>query len=101
MLTIHRLARIAFGGFILSLLCFSVSCALVGEDGSDTIRRELAWDGSHVLVIDVPADVRFVQRTGPGALEAIGPRRSIETLTVRRGHISTIVCERAAASCSP
>lgn len=49
------------------------------------VTRELPWDGSESLVLEVPAHVRFVQVTGPGRVVVTGSRRSVETFSATGG----------------
>jgi hypothetical protein len=50
--------------------------------------KEIAWDGSAALVLDVPADVTFTQDgAGPGKLTITGPKRSLDALTLTGGRL--------------
>jgi hypothetical protein len=50
-----------------------------------TVTREIAWDGSESLVVDAPAEVRFVQSAGPGKVMVTGAARSVESFRVDGG----------------
>lgn len=52
------------------------------------VTRELPWDGSESLSIEVPASVRFVQTSGAGKVVVTGARRSVETFTSSGGVLS-------------
>jgi hypothetical protein len=52
------------------------------------VTRELPWDGSEMLTIEMPANVRFVQTAGPGKVIVTGPRRSVESFSADGGVLS-------------
>lgn len=86
--TRHHDAR----GSIVSALCFTSACLLVDAaanlgSAGEIITREIAWDGSESMTVDVPADVEYHQEPGPGRRIATGRLRSIDTLAVTGGHI--------------
>lgn len=56
--------------------------------GGGTATRELAWDGSTELEVDIPADVEFTQGTGPGTVSITGPRSAVENVTLNGGRLS-------------
>lgn len=70
---------------LLLLALFSTSLAALAASGGDSITREIPWDGSESLVLDAPANVRFIQASGPGSVLVTGPRRSVETFTATGG----------------
>lgn len=87
---VKLLSLIAIGGALLAAGCFggAYSLANVGDSRSmDTITREVPWDGSGAMTLEVPAVMRYVQAPGPGKIVARGPHRSVSTLTVTGGHI--------------
>jgi hypothetical protein len=49
--------------------------------------RELAWDGSQSLDVDLPADVTYTQGAGPAKLTITGPQNVIQDVEVDDGHI--------------
>lgn len=58
----------------------------------DSATKEIAWDGSTTLVLDVPADVTFTQGgAGPGKLTVTGPKRAIDTLSLAGGRLTDAV----------
>lgn len=50
--------------------------------------RELAWDGSTELELNVPAVVEYVQAPGPGVVEISGPRGMVEKIQLKGGSLS-------------
>lgn len=56
--------------------------------GAPTETRELAWNGSDRLEVEIPADVTYTQAPGPAKLVVTGPRRAIDDLVVEDGRIS-------------
>lgn len=66
-------------------LLLSVLTVQAQSDQESFITRELPWDGSEALVLNVPAAVRFIQAPGPGSVVVTGPRRSVETFKVTGG----------------
>ena len=71
--------------FALLLLLATSPLVVFAQPDSGPVTREIAWDGSESMVLDVPANVRFVQASGPGKVVITGPRRSVETFTVAGG----------------
>ena len=69
----------------LTALFLVNALAVFAQSGKETITREIPWDGSEALTLDVPAEVRFVQTPGPGKVVVTGPRRSVETFEVAGG----------------
>ncbi len=59
-----------------------------GPDGRPVISRELAWDGSESLDLDVSADITYSQAPGPGKLTITGPASAVEDLRLRGGRLS-------------
>lgn len=72
----------------LSALFLASTLAALAQSGKEAITREIPWDGSETLVLDVPAEVRFVQTPGPGKVVITGPRRSVERFDVTGGVLS-------------
>jgi hypothetical protein len=83
---------------VIKLLSIAGACAAVGvsslaasrsleqrDAAGEAVTRELAWDGSESLTIEVPARVRFVQSAGPGKVVVTGPRRSVESFSASGG----------------
>ncbi len=56
------------------------------DSGPDT-TREIAWDGSTGLDLDVPAEVRFTQGPGPAKLSINGPKGSVDHLVLEGGRL--------------
>lgn len=52
-----------------------------------TTTREIAWDGSQTLDLDIPAEIRFTQAEGPGKLVITGPARVVERLRLDDGRL--------------
>jgi hypothetical protein len=67
--------------FFLLIAPFAYSA----QSGHDLITREIPWDGSESMVLDVPANVRFVQAPGRGSVVVTGPRRSVATFSATGG----------------
>jgi hypothetical protein len=103
---IRVLILITVTGFILSVASLSGAFAIGGPDlisrggwawverhggddfgdgGSDAgpqASRTLAWSGSEELDIDLAADVRYVQSTGPASVVVTGPRRAVDRVVI-------------------
>lgn len=47
------------------------------------ITRTLPWSGADRLVVDLPADVRYVQATGPATVTVTGPQSVVAHVIVR------------------
>ena len=45
--------------------------------------RTLAWSGANQLDIDLAADVRYIQTTGPASVVVTGPQKAVEQVVVR------------------
>jgi len=56
------------------------------DDGPQT-SRDLAWSGGDLLGVDIPADVQYVQATGPAKLTVTGSRDVVADVVVDRGRI--------------
>lgn len=56
------------------------------DQGPQT-TRELTWDGSQSLDVDLPADVTYTQAAGPAKLTITGPQNVIQDVEVDDGHI--------------
>ncbi|HEX2800897.1 MAG TPA: DUF2807 domain-containing protein, partial [Phenylobacterium sp.] len=56
------------------------------DDGPQT-SRDLAWGGGDLLGVDIPADVQYVQATGPAKLTVTGSRDVVADVVVDRGRI--------------
>ncbi len=110
---IRVLIIVAVTGFILSAASLSAAFALGGPDivtrggwgwasgdwkgrhwgwsdehegvqaSGPPVTRTLAWSGADALEIDVAADVRYVQATGPATVTVTGPERDVSRLIVR------------------
>ncbi len=63
----------------------ATSLATFAVGDTATVTRELPWDGSESLVLEVPANLRFVQASGPGRVVVTGPSRSVDTFSVSGG----------------
>lgn len=107
---IRTLVLIAVAGFFTSVICFWAAVSFGGpellthrwgvfidewahdDDGPRwegsvaPTTRELPFDGES-LDIDIPAEVRFVQKDGPAAVVVSGPGRLVERLQVFGGRI--------------
>lgn len=68
-----------------STLLLASTLVAFAQSGKESITREIPWDGSEALILDVPAEVRFVQTPGPGKVVVTGPRRSVERFDVIGG----------------
>jgi hypothetical protein len=73
----------------IALLLIAASTAAFAQPNDKTITREFSWDGSEALIIDVPADVQFVQSTGVANVVVTGSRRSVEKFEVACGVLKT------------
>lgn len=70
------------------VLFLATSIAAFAASGkASSLTREIPWDGSEVLILTVPAHVRFIQTPGPGKVVVTGPRRSVETFHVAGGEL--------------
>ncbi|HEY6125772.1 MAG TPA: DUF2807 domain-containing protein [Steroidobacteraceae bacterium] len=82
----NKLLLLAIGGLAVSASALTVAGALEEKDlAKPAITREIAWDGSESLVVDAPAEVRFVQSAGPGKVLITGASRSVETFRIDGG----------------
>uniref|UniRef100_UPI00286E71AE GIN domain-containing protein n=1 Tax=Phenylobacterium sp. TaxID=1871053 RepID=UPI00286E71AE len=52
-----------------------------GDPGPETTRT-LAWTGANRLDIDLSADVRYIQSTGPASVVVTGPQKLVERVVV-------------------
>ena len=74
---------------MVSWSSFAVAESLAASDPAGAaVTRELPWDGSESLIVDVPASVRFVQTSGPGKVVVTGPRRSVDGFSATGGVLS-------------
>jgi hypothetical protein len=65
--SVVRLLTLAAVCAAVSWSSFAVAETLERRDPAATAStRELPWDGSESLTLEVPASVRFVQAVGPG-----------------------------------
>jgi hypothetical protein len=64
---------------------FTLLFATVAVSAKEALTREIPWDGCETLIVDVPADVQFIQAPGAGKIVVTGPRRSVETFEVAGG----------------
>jgi hypothetical protein len=71
--------------YLLLLVLATSTPTVFAESAKNVVTRELDWDGSESLILDVPAVVRFVQASGPGKLVITGPRRSVNSFTAAGG----------------
>jgi hypothetical protein len=86
----RSLTFIAIGSALLSAGCLggAYTLACVNDSGSEElITREIPWDGSEVLIPELPSVTHYIQSPGPGKVIARGPHRSVSTLAVTNGHI--------------
>jgi hypothetical protein len=89
MTSIPRLLALTVACGVISLSSFAFAETLEKNDPAGAaVTRELAWDGSESLTVEVPASVRFVQTEGPGKVIVTGPRRSVEHFTATGGVLS-------------
>jgi putative autotransporter adhesin-like protein len=87
--SVVRLLTLAAVCAAVSWSSFAVAETLERRDPAATAStRELPWDGSESLTLEVPASVRFVQAVGPGKVVVTGPPRSIENFSVAGGVLS-------------
>jgi hypothetical protein len=88
----NRLSRLVALFGICAAISFSTYSASEGLAARDpaaaAVTRELPWDGSESLTLEVPAKVRFVQTEGPAKVVVTGPRRSVEGFSARSGVLS-------------
>lgn len=56
-------------------------------DSGPQKTRDVSWTGGDTLEIDVPAEVRYTQATGPAKLTISGPQRAVDNIEVEDGHI--------------
>jgi hypothetical protein len=85
-----RLTLVAVVSALVSAGCFSGAYSLANSKDSgnhEIISREIPWDGSTSLSLDVRSVVRYVQAPGEGKIVARGPHRSVSTLVVDNGHV--------------
>jgi Putative auto-transporter adhesin, head GIN domain len=112
---IRTLIAVAVTGFIASLICLSVAAGIAGpdaitngawyfthdgdgwwggrhgfhiEDDGPQTTREIAWSGGDSLYVELPADVKYTQGSGPAKLVVTGPRDAVEDVEVEDGHVS-------------
>jgi hypothetical protein len=86
----RSLTFIAIGSALLSAGCLggAYTLASVNDSGlEELITREIPWDGSEVLIPELPSVTRYIQSPGPGKVIARGPHRSVSTLTITNGHV--------------
>src|SRR4051794_539103 len=84
------LLAVAISSTVLAAGCFGGAYTVATSNDSQSIdvaEREIPWDGSSLLAVDVPSVVRFTQGPGPGKIVARGPHRSVSTLRVSQGHV--------------
>jgi hypothetical protein len=81
-----KLLTIAAVCAAVSWSSFAVAESLAASDPAGAaVTRELPWDGSESLTVEVPASVRFVQTSGPGKVVVTGPRRSVDGFSATGG----------------
>jgi hypothetical protein len=81
---------VALGSAIVSAGCFSGAYALATSNdsgSSEIVSREIPWDDSTSLNLEVRSVVRYVQAPGAGKVVARGPHRSVSTLSISNGDI--------------
>jgi Putative auto-transporter adhesin, head GIN domain len=84
-----KLLTVAGACGAISLTAFAASDSLAQRDlDAAPVSRELPWDGSETLTLEVPAHVRFVQSAGPGKVVVSGTRRSVEGFSASGGVLS-------------
>lgn len=84
-----KLVSIAAACAAVCVSSFAAANALEQRDAAGAAAtRELPWDGSESLTLEVPANVRFVQSDGPGKVVVTGTRRSVETFSAQGGVLS-------------
>ena len=89
MSSLSRLATLFGVCAAISFSSYSASEGLAARDpDAAPVTRELSWDGSESLTVEVPANVRFVQSAGPGKVVVTGPKRSVEGFTAQGGVLS-------------
>lgn len=82
----NRLLLVAISASAVSASAMTVAGAMEEKDQrKPAVTREIAWDGSESLVVDLPADVRFVQSAGPGKVVITGAPRTVETFRADGG----------------
>jgi hypothetical protein len=88
-MNVRVLSLVALFGALISAGCLSGAYRLANANDSgstEIIAREIPWDGSNVLIVGMPATVRYVQGE-PATVTARGPHRSVSTLEVAGGHV--------------
>ena len=73
-----RLILAALGSALVSAGCFSGAYALATSNdsgSSEIVSREIPWDDSTSLNLEVRSVVRYVQAPGAGKVVARGPHR--------------------------
>lgn len=87
--SIPRLLTLTIACAVISFSSFAFAATLEERDPAGAkVTRELAWDGSESLTVDVPASVRFVQTEGPGKVIVTGPKRSVDKFSAGGGVLS-------------
>lgn len=87
--SIPRLLTLSIACAVISFSSLAVAETLEKNDpAAAAVTRELAWDGSESLTVEVPASVRFVQTDGPGKVIVTGPARSVESFSASGGVLS-------------
>lgn len=111
---IRVLVLIMITGFLVGLVALSAAVGLGGPDlaarnwewsafdwddrdapwndgdhhaGGSSATREMAWDGSTTLVIDIPADVDFTQVPGAGTISITGPEQAVGKVVLENGRL--------------
>ena len=86
---LSRLVTLSALCAVISYSTYSASATLAARDPDGAaVTRELPWDGSESLTLEVPANVRFVQSDGPARVVVTGPKRSVDGFTARGGVLS-------------
>jgi putative autotransporter adhesin-like protein len=83
--TIKLLALVAACAAV-SISSYALAETLERNDPAGAaVTRELPWDGSESLSVEVPATVRFVQSGGEAKVVVTGARRSVEAFSASGG----------------
>ncbi len=88
MLNTKKLLTAALAGIVVSASSFVLAASLArGDTRTHTVTRELPWDGSESLYVDVPANVHYVQTAGEGKVIVTGAARSVSSLRAEGGEL--------------
>ncbi|WP_394761387.1 GIN domain-containing protein [Phenylobacterium sp.] len=112
---IRVLVMIAVTGFLVSVVTLSTAVAIGGPElltdaawngwtgrhfhwdrdfddrgwnrGGADGKRDIAWTGGDALTVEIPAEVRYTQGSGPAKLTITGPQRELDNLVLEDGHL--------------